>query len=107
MSSVVDEILAKRYGITSVIDAAGALVGAFSVGDLLRLHIRDRTLSFMTRSIKDYMTPNPRYVMEDILAAQALHEMEINNIRALFVVDEARRPIGILGIYEVLKAIDY
>ncbi len=32
--------------------------------------------------------------------------MESHNIRALIVVDEAHRPIGIIGLYEVLKAID-
>ena len=107
MSGVIDEMLAKRYGITSVVDSAGILVGAFSVGDLLRLHIKDRSLSFMNRPIRDYMVPNPKYVTADVLAARALYIMETNNIRALFVVDEVEKPIGIVGIYELLKAIDY
>ena len=104
---VISEILAKRYGITSVVDETGRLTGAFSLGDLLRLHIQDRSLEFMRQPVRDYMTSRPKSVSLDALAAQALHVMESHNIRAIFVTDEEQRPIGIIGIYEVLKAIDY
>ncbi|MBK8535870.1 MAG: KpsF/GutQ family sugar-phosphate isomerase [Candidatus Competibacteraceae bacterium] len=104
---VIAEILAKRYGITSVVDETGKLTGAFSLGDLLRLHIQDRSLEFMHQPVRDYMTSRPKSVSLDTLAAQALHVMESHNIRAIFVTDEEQRPVGIIGIYEVLKAIDY
>lgn len=107
MSEVVDEVMHKNYGVTSVVDASGKLVGSFSAGDLLRLHIRDRSMAFLGRPVSEFMTRTPRTVEPGALGAQALHEMEKNNIRALFVVDAAGVPVGIIGLYEVLKAIDY
>lgn len=107
MSAVVDEVMHKNFGVTSVVDAEGRLVGSFSAGDLLRLHIRDRTVGFLGRPVSEFMTRTPRAVKPNALGAQALHEMERNNIRALFVVDDDGRPVGIIGLYEVLKAIDY
>lgn len=107
LESVVDEIQAKRYGVTAVVDADGRLAGAFSLGDLLRLHIQHEQYGFMQRPVREFMNPSPKAVQPDVLAARALYEMETHSIRALFVADAERRPVGIIGIYEVLKAIDY
>jgi len=107
VGQAIEEIQEKGYGVTGVVDEGGVLVGAFSMGDLTRLHLKDRTLSFMQRPIGEAMTRSPKTVPPDALAAQALHVMETNKIRALFVVDGAGRPLGVVGLYEVLKAIDY
>jgi arabinose-5-phosphate isomerase len=40
----------------------------------------------------------------EVLAAEALGLMNKHGITALFVVDEARRPIGILHIHDLLRA---
>jgi arabinose-5-phosphate isomerase len=103
----IPELQNKRYGLTSVVDATGKIAGVFSMGDLTRLHLKDPGLAFMSRPIDEYMTSDPRTTTPDALAARALHDMEVSNIRALIVVDDDRRPIGIIGIYEVLRAIDY
>jgi arabinose-5-phosphate isomerase len=50
------------------------------------------------------MTKNPRAITGDALAAEALGLMNKYGITALFVVDEARRPIGILHIHDLLRA---
>ena len=107
VEAAVQEIKAKNYGLTSVIDDGGKLAGAFSLGDLMRLHIEDPALGFMKEAVSAFMNPNPRAVTPEALAARALNIMENHNIRALFVTDADRRPIGVIGIYEVLKAIDY
>jgi arabinose-5-phosphate isomerase len=107
VAGAVREVQAKNWGLTAVVDGEGRLTGAFSLGDLLRLHIKDSALAFMQRPVREYMTRNPRAVTPDALAARALNIMETHNIRALFVTDAEARPVGIIGIYEVLKAIDY
>ncbi len=107
VEAAVREVQAKNWGLTAVVDAAGRLSGAFSLGDLLRLHTRDPALAFMKRPVGEFMTRNPQVVAPDALAARALNIMETRNIRALFVADGEGRPVGVIGIYEVLKAIDY
>ncbi len=104
---VINEIQEKRYGLTGVLNGSGALSGVFSMGDFTRLHLNDPTTDFMERPISDFMNTGPRTVTTDVLAARALHTMETHNIRALFVVDDRKKPVGIIGLYEVLKAIDY
>ena len=107
VTEAVREIQDKGYGLTAVTGAEGRLTGSFSLGDLMRLHISHPDLKFMSEPVSGYMTENPRAVPADALAAQALNTMETHSIRALFVADGERRPVGIIGIYEVLKAIDY
>ncbi|HEX7926143.1 MAG TPA: CBS domain-containing protein, partial [bacterium] len=107
VSDAIAEIQRAGYGVTAVVDAQGAMVGAFSMGDFTRLSLKDGSGAFMQRPISEFMTRSPKWVAPDALAAQALHEMEIHHIRALFAADEQRRPVGIIGIYEVLQAIDY
>jgi arabinose-5-phosphate isomerase len=107
VAAALQEIQAKGYGVTCVVDAAGVVAGAFSMGDLTRLSLKDPSLQFMSTPVGAHMIPSPKTVGPDLLAAQALHEMETHKIRALFVVDAAGKPIGMVGLYEVLKAIDY
>jgi len=107
VEATVREVQDKNWGLTAVVDGAGRLVGAFSLGDLLRLHTKDPSLQFMKQPVSGFMTRNPRAVEPDMLAARALNIMETHNIRALFVTDAEAQPVGIIGIYEVLKSIDY
>lgn len=107
VGEAIPEMENKHYGLTAVADAAGRLSGVFSMGDLTRLHLRDPALGFMERPVGEFMTRRPRTTPPDALAARALNTMENHKIRALVVTDEARRPLGIIGLYEVLRAIDY
>jgi arabinose-5-phosphate isomerase len=103
----IPELQEKRYGITAVVDGEGTLRGVFTMGDLTRLHLRDPSLGFMLRPIAEFMTRTPRTIAPDALAAQALHEMETHNIRALVVTGAAGKAVGVIGLYETLRAIDY
>ena len=107
VAAVIRELQDKHYGVTAVVDDAGVLVGAFSMGDLTRLNIKDPSGAFMGRPVATVMTSEPKSIAPDQLAARALNHMETHRIRALFVVDARHKPIGILGLYEVLEAIDY
>ena len=52
------------------------------------------------------MTPRPRTVGPDTLAADALRDMTERErpITALFVVDPEGRPVGILHIHDLLRS---
>jgi arabinose-5-phosphate isomerase len=104
---VIAELQDKHYGLTAVVDGEGKLTGVFSMGDFTRLHLRDPSLSFMKEPISEFASSSPMTTSPDALAARALNTMETHNIRALFAVDDAGKPIGIIGLYEVLRAIDY
>ncbi|MEY4843926.1 MAG: hypothetical protein RL312_207, partial [Pseudomonadota bacterium] len=60
--------------------------------------------ALLSRPAGEVMTRNPRAIGGDMLAAEALGVMNKHAITALFVVDEARRPIGILHIHDLLRA---
>ncbi|MDH4224395.1 MAG: KpsF/GutQ family sugar-phosphate isomerase [Deltaproteobacteria bacterium] len=107
LSEVIPVMLDKNYGITAVVDGNGQLTGVFSLGDLTRMHLKDPSLGFLHKSVTDFMTRTPRTISPDALAAAALNIMETLKIRALIAVDPHNRPAGIIGLYEVLKAIDY
>lgn len=88
----------KGFGIACVVDG-GALTGVISDGDLRR-NIGD----LMARTAGEVATRTPKTVPPSMLAAEALRVMNEAKINALVVVDEARRPVGLLRIHDVLRA---
>ena len=103
----VSEIHRGHYGITAITDAKGQLLGAFSLGDLLRLHHSQPKLRFLTEPIARHLNRNPQRINSNALVAEALFLMETKHIRCVFVCDSGQKLQGMLGIYESLKAIDY
>jgi arabinose-5-phosphate isomerase len=93
---------AKTFGCLGVTDAEGRLIGIVTDGDLRRAMGPD----LLTRTVETIMTRQPRTIGPDALAAEALHEMNARGrpITALFVVDAARRPVGILHVHDLLRA---
>jgi arabinose-5-phosphate isomerase len=50
------------------------------------------------------MSPNPKTISGEILAAQALKIMEDGSITALIVENENQSPIGVLHMHDILRA---
>lgn len=98
------EITRKRLGITGVVDADGALVGVFSDGDLRRALERDA--GALDRPIDEFMTTSPKRILSTALAAKALRRMEDHAITSLFAFasDDARAPVGIVHLHDLLRA---
>jgi arabinose-5-phosphate isomerase len=99
MAEVLVLMTAKSFGVAGIVDAAGSLVGIITDGDLRR-HMGPDLLSLAAREV---MTPHPRTIRPDALAAEALGVMNQRKITSLFVVEE-ERPIGILHIHDCLRA---
>ncbi len=95
-------ITEKRFGCLGVTEPDGRLAGIVTDGDLRR-HMGPDLLA---RRVEEIMTTAPRTIPPDALAAEALHAMTARErpITALFVVDPARRPVGILHIHDLLRA---
>lgn len=99
------EIVNKRLGCTGVVDGEGKLVGMITDGDLKRILIKDREA--LERPVDGLMTKDPRTTRADVLAVDALEQMEMNRagpITQLFVLDDDRRPAGIIHIHDILRA---
>jgi len=102
MDAALVQMTAKRFGCLGIVDAAGVLIGIITDGDLRRSMGGD----LLSRRAGDVMTGNPRTIGAEALAAEALHAMNAHQrqVTALFVVDAAQRPVGILHVHDLLRA---
>ena len=91
---------AKSFGCAGVTDEAGRLIGIVTDGDLRR-HMGE---ALLTARVETVMTPTPKTIRPQALAAEALGQMNAQAITSLFVVDDAWRPLGILHIHDCLRA---
>lgn len=101
MSEVLLAMSRSGFGVVGIADPAGALVGIITDGDLRR-HMD----GLLDRNAGDVMTPSPRTIGPDSLAAKALATMQAAKITSLFVVDPegSRNPVGLLHIHDCLRA---
>ncbi|MGH7276574.1 MAG: KpsF/GutQ family sugar-phosphate isomerase [Candidatus Rokuibacteriota bacterium] len=102
MREVIVEMTKKRKGTTTVVDAAGRLVGVITDGDLRRLHLRDTPIDELVAG--EVATRESKTIRAGELAAKALEVMETWQITSLVIVDETRRPVGLIHMHDILKA---
>jgi arabinose-5-phosphate isomerase len=100
LEQAVVEMTSRRFGVTGVVDGAGALVGVLTDGDLRRAFQKGLA---MATPVADAMTRNPRTATPEALAADLLGVMNEVRITSLFVVADAR-PVGILHLHDLLRA---
>lgn len=99
LSSTIIEMTSKGIGLVGVCDDDGKLLGVVSDGDLRRNMAPD----LLEKRVDDIMSPNPKIVRADILAAEALERMQANKINALLLVENGR-PIGAVHVMDLLRA---
>ena len=100
------EISSKKMGITSVVDVKGQLVGLISDGDLRRWMERTEKSgeNLLAKKAREVMTRNPKVIIRDALAAEAVAIMESNSITCLLIVDQEHKPEGVIHLHDLLKA---
>jgi len=104
LREVMLEIMDKRLGITTVTAADGTLAGVVSDGDFKRILVAHRDPWGLTAA--DVMSRSPSTIDGDALVAAAVRAMEERPqgpITALVVVDDARRPVGVLHLHDCLR----
>ena len=99
MSDALVEMSSKGFGCVGIVDPRGHVVGIVTDGDLRR-HMRP---DLMTARVEDVMTTNPKTIGADHLASEALEILNSSKITALFVTD-ARKPVGIVHLHDLLRA---
>ncbi len=102
LRDVVVEMTRRRFGMTTVVDTRGRLIGVITDGDLRRLHLQAGPVSELTAD--EIATRHPKLIASDELAAKALEVMEAFAITSLVIVDDDQRPRGIIHMHDILRA---
>jgi arabinose-5-phosphate isomerase len=99
MAETILIMTAKGFGCVAVAADDGRLAGVVTDGDLRR-HMGNGLLA---RRVSEVMNQAPKTVREDALVSEALEILNRNKITALFVVDAATRPVGIVHFHDLLR----
>ncbi|WHQ46769.1 MAG: KpsF/GutQ family sugar-phosphate isomerase [Candidatus Midichloria sp.] len=99
-SEMILEMTKKRLGCTGVINEEGILVGIVTDGDLRR-HMN---LDFKKSAVRDFMTLHTLVIDQNMLAVQAFALMNNKSVTNLFIINEEKKPIGVIHIHDFIKA---
>ncbi len=104
LKDAIFEITGKRLGVTAVLGEDGGLIGVITDGDLRRGLEKGGDL--LTRGIHEVMTPDPKTIHREDLAAKAMQYMETYSITSLIVLSSGEKETveGIVHIHDLLKA---
>jgi len=94
--------LAEMRGTLPIVDGACRLVGVVTAGDLTRLMERDE--GFLSRSVREVMTREPKTASPGELGAAAVHRMEEHGVMALPVIEEDRRLVGVVHLHDLMRS---
>jgi len=101
MSDAVREMSAKKLGMTCVSGPDSTLAGILTDGDLRRL--LQKGVDLLSRNAGECMTPEPKTITAQELAAKALQIMEARKITSLVVVDSQRHVEGVIHIHDLWR----
>lgn len=102
--TVKDALLAMtraKSGTISVVDRKGRVAGVFTDGDFRRQISRDEAV--LNAPLASVMTRHPITIRHDSLAVEALKIFQERQIDDLIVVDEKRRPVGVVDSQDLPK----
>ena len=100
LKAVIVEITEKRLGVTAVVDEKDEVIGIITDGDLRRmLEKRDDIRNIQASEI---MSPHPKTISPNVLAAQALEEMRAHDISQLIVAENGQYR-GIVHLHDLIK----
>ncbi|MBN1465833.1 KpsF/GutQ family sugar-phosphate isomerase [candidate division KSB1 bacterium] len=102
LQQIISEISTKRLGGTCVVDETGTLAGIITDGDIRRLWNQPVSINSLTAA--EIMNPNPKVIRSGALAINAFKILDSNNINQIIVVDEQRKPVGMIHLHDLLDA---
>jgi len=102
MKEAIEEMTGKGFGMTTIVDDRGRLVGILTDGDLRRQQLAHGT-TLLERRAGECMTRDPKVIGAEELATRALALME-GRITSLVIADAAGRPAGVIRLHDILLA---
>jgi arabinose-5-phosphate isomerase len=100
MPDVIYEMSRKGLGMTTVIDARGALAGIITDGDLRRL-MQQRRGAVLELTAGECVSANPVTISGDEFASAALRLMEQRKITSVVVLDGEGRVAGVVHLHDL------
>lgn len=95
-------ITEKRFGMCFVVNENNQALGIITDGDIRRaLNKTPDTSKLLAREV---MTKNPKTIDRNDLAASGLSLMERYSITSVAILDEDKKPVGLLHIHDLLRA---
>ena len=106
MKNAIKILNLKKLGFLVVINSNGLTTGVFTDGDLKRLMRKKKKIDNL--KIKYYMSKKPLCVDENMLASEALNQMNKNKITNLCVYNNKnkQKTIGVLHIHNLLSSLN-
>ncbi len=102
MEAIVQIMTDKKFGCIGIVDEANVLLGIITDGDLRRSLTQGKDL--MSLCARDIMKSDPITITKDILMADALRLLQEKSITSLFIINEEKKPIGLIHIHDFLKS---
>ena len=102
IAEAIREITRGGMGMTLVVSPDCRVLGMFTDGDLRRAVLRHSDLQSL--AVSDVMTPNPRVMGPEKLAAEAVEMMEKHKINQIPVVDDDGRLVGAINMHDLFQA---
>lgn len=102
LSQVLIEMTQKGLGMAIVVEPNDQVIGIFTDGDLRRI-LEKNSLPFDQTTIANIMTRDCKTIKADMLAAEALEQMQKYQINSWAVVDHQNRLIGAFNMQDLLR----
>ncbi|MDV4182239.1 KpsF/GutQ family sugar-phosphate isomerase [Rhizobium brockwellii] len=99
MPEAITVLSRKHFGCVGVLDEDGRLCGIVTEGDMAR----NLTRNLAELAVDDIMTRTPKTVKQTVLATAALALLNQHHIGALIVIDDDRRPVGLVHFHDLLR----
>ncbi len=104
--NILSELSSKGCGCIMVVDETGILEGIFTDGDLRRA-LQQHGIAALEKPVHDLMTTTPRCISDNLLAWEAMKEMEKDQkrpITSMPVTDDQKRLLGLIKMHDILQS---
>ncbi|MEQ8407091.1 MAG: KpsF/GutQ family sugar-phosphate isomerase [Gammaproteobacteria bacterium] len=102
LSDALLEMSQKGFGMTTVLNNDGHIIGVFTDGDLRRT--LDSGKDIRDTKLADVMSSNYKHITSHALAVEAAKLMQESNVYVLIVKDNSDRVQGIIKMHDLLQA---
>ena len=102
LSDALLEMSQKGFGMTTVVNSDGHIIGVFTDGDLRRT--LDSGKDIRDTKLADVMSSDYKHITSNALAVEAAKLMQESNVYVLIVKDNSDRVQGIIKMHDLLQA---